>query len=292
MFGSFVVKTLVGATAGALLAVVAVGQEIVELRGSLAPPAHDAFSIRGDAGDIIFNAVAAAREEKVRLSDLTDPGERMLYSTPDEIEPYFDLYLYVSKAAEGSVAQRMFLYERGFDGRLSLTDTWLVSTGREKREKTPSGRTTFTDTPEGLFKLDPKRFHRNWRSRTWNADMPWTMFFDFVERGGPSGLAIHAAGRSKIKQLGSRASGGCIRLAPDHAKALFRLIQNKYAGIVPVFAMSGDSTSTVGRPARDRYGAMLLTSGYRVLLQIEDYEGGSAPLLSLAAMGGVGLSRR
>lgn len=232
-------------------------------------------------------AEPAAQPATVGAPDLSDPATRMLASLPDEVEPYFDLYLYVSKAEAGPIAQHMFVYARATDGTLALIHDWPVSTGREKREKTPSGRKTFTHTPEGSFKLDPKRFHKLWKSRAWNADMPWTMFFDLIENGGMSGLAVHAAGKGKISQLGRRASGGCIRLAPENAQYLFKLIQKNHAGFVPVFAMDGNSTNVVGEPARNADGSLQLVYGYRVLLHIEDYAGVHVPALSVAAAGSV-----
>ncbi len=228
-------------------------------------------------------AVPEAAPAPAGKVDLSDPATRMLASLPDEVEPYFDLYLYVSKAEAGPIAQHMFVYSRATDGTMSLLYDWPVSTGREKKEKTPSGRKTFTHTPEGSFKLDSKRFHKLWKSRAWNADMPWTMFFDLVENGGMSGLAIHAAGKGKISQLGRRASGGCIRLAPENAQFLFKKIQDEHAGFVPVFAMDGNSTNVMGEPARNADGSLQLTHGYRVLLHIEDYAGEHVPALSVAS---------
>lgn len=228
-------------------------------------------------------AAPEAAPAPVGTVDLSDPATRMLASLPDEVESYFDLYLYVSKAEAGPIAQHMFVYSRATDGTMSLLYDWPVSTGREKKEKTPSGRKTFTHTPEGSFKLDPKRFHKLWKSRAWNADMPWTMFFDLVENGGMSGLAIHAAGKGKISQLGRRASGGCIRLAPENAQFLFKKIQDEHAGFVPVFAMDGNSTNVMGEPARNTDGSLQLTHGYRVLLHIEDYAGEHLPVLSVAS---------
>ncbi|BCW88916.1 hypothetical protein sos41_20670 [Alphaproteobacteria bacterium SO-S41] len=294
----------------AMASVAPVGAE-QKMRGSLAQGAEDPMSLHGDAGDIIFSAVQSASETPfvaetaqaepapaapepapqpvaepapaAAVVDESDPGARLLARTPDEIEPYFDLYLYVSKAEAGPIAQHMFVYQRDAAGKLALIYDWPVSTGREKRERTPTGRKTYTHTTEGIFELDPDRFHKLWKSRTWNADMPWTMFFDLVENGGMTGLALHAAGKGKISQLGRRASGGCIRLHPDNAKFLFQMIQNNYAGLVPVFAMDGNSTNLVGTPARTADGTIMLTYGYRVLLHIEDYPGVALPALSVAA---------
>lgn len=271
-----------------------IGSAAESMRGSLA--GDGAMTITGDAGEIIFSAVQAAQESAMAAVtpatapeidesevDHTDPGQRLLDRTPDEIEPYFDLYLYISKAVAGPIAQHMFVYERHTDGSLALLYDWPVSTGREQREKTPAGRKTYTHTPEGIFKLDPDRFFKVWHSRTWNADMPWAMFFDLMENGGISGLAVHAAGKGKISQLGRRASGGCIRLAPENAKFLFQLLQKSYAGVVPVFAVTDGDTSVVGRPARNEDGSMQLTQGYRVLMHIEDYAGEHLPALSVAS---------
>jgi lipoprotein-anchoring transpeptidase ErfK/SrfK len=292
-------KAYLAAALGAAIAVLGGGASAADMRGSLAAGA-DPMSLTGEAGEIIFSAVQAGHEipaaapgapvaeaepapPPAPVAEESDPALRMLAHTPDEVEGYFDLYLYVSKAEAGPIAQHMLVYQRDAAGQLALIYDWPVSTGREKRERTPSGRKTYTHTPEGIFKLDSNRFHKLWKSRTWNADMPWTMFLDTIENGGMSGLAIHAAGKGKISQLGRRASGGCIRLHPDNAKFLFQMIQNNYAGLVPVFAMDGNSTNLGGVPARTADGAIMLTYGYRVVLQIEDYPGVELPALSVAA---------
>lgn len=248
-----------------------------------APPPGAAYQdAPAEPAPVVTPGVAPSSPD---AADMTDPATRMLASLPDDVEPYFDLFLYVSKAEAGPIAQHMFVYRRAADRSLELVFDWPVSTGREKREKTPSGRKTFTHTPEGSFKLDPKRFHKLWKSRAWNADMPWTMFYDLIENGGMSGLAVHAAGKGKISQLGRRASGGCIRLAPENAQYLFKWIQKEYAGFVPVFAMEGNSTNTRGEPMRNPDGSIKLTHGYKVLLHVEDYAGVHVPALSVAAAG-------
>jgi lipoprotein-anchoring transpeptidase ErfK/SrfK len=84
--------------------------------------------------------------------------------------------------------------------------TWKVSTGR-------SGY----GTPTGSYR--PQRLERSWYSRKYdNAPMPHSVFF----RGG---YAIH--GTNAVSRLGSRASHGCVRLAPGNAATLYSLI-SKY----------------------------------------------------------------
>lgn len=82
--------------------------------------------------------------------------------------------------------------------------TWAVSTAKAPKI-TPTG----SWTPEFL-----SRNHRS--SRYNNAPMPWAIFYS-------GHYAIH--GTDQIKRLGSPASKGCVRLHPDHAKVLFRIVR-------------------------------------------------------------------
>jgi lipoprotein-anchoring transpeptidase ErfK/SrfK len=82
---------------------------------------------------------------------------------------------------------------------------WPVSTGRAGY-----------DTPAGSyqpFRMEKEHFSKEW----YNAPMPYAMFFT------AGGHAIH--GTSHIKSLGTRASHGCVRLAPENAATLFDLVQ-------------------------------------------------------------------
>ncbi|SFK51577.1 L,D-transpeptidase [Methylorubrum salsuginis] len=94
-------------------------------------------------------------------------------------------------------AQRMQVYVRGV-----LAYDWPVSTAR-RGFVTPNGRYRV-----GL--MAPM-----WRSRKYHgAPMPYAMFYS-------GGYAIH--GTYAVGALGRRASHGCIRLHPAHARELFGL---------------------------------------------------------------------
>lgn len=82
---------------------------------------------------------------------------------------------------------------------------WLVSTGGSGYD-TPSG--TFHP-----FRLEKEHFSKEWD----DAPMPYSMFFT------GEGHAIH--GSYHIKRLGTRASHGCVRLAPENAATLFALVE-------------------------------------------------------------------
>jgi lipoprotein-anchoring transpeptidase ErfK/SrfK len=82
--------------------------------------------------------------------------------------------------------------------------SWPVSTGR-------SGY----GTPGGVFR--PQMMARHWFSRKYyNSPMPHSIFFYH-------GFAIH--GTTELSRLGGPASHGCVRLHPQHAAALYSLIE-------------------------------------------------------------------
>jgi hypothetical protein len=82
---------------------------------------------------------------------------------------------------------------------------WPVSTGQRGY-----------DTPDGMFQ--PFRMEAEHFSREWDdAPMPHSIFFTQI------GHAIH--GSFDIKRLGRPASHGCVRLHPDNAAILYKLVR-------------------------------------------------------------------
>ncbi|MDI6025387.1 L,D-transpeptidase [Corticibacterium sp. UT-5YL-CI-8] len=70
-------------------------------------------------------------------------------------------------------------------------------------------------TPTGSFK--PTRMHKMWHSRKYdNAPMPHSVFFH-------GGYAVHAT--DHVRRLGTPASHGCIRLAPNNASDFYTLVE-------------------------------------------------------------------
>ncbi|WP_246733309.1 L,D-transpeptidase [Methylobacterium sp. BTF04] len=100
-------------------------------------------------------------------------------------------------------SQRMRVYVEG-----ALAYDWPVSTAR-----------TGYVTPNGRYRVG--RMERMWYSHKYHGSpMPYALFF----RGG---YAIHGTGA--VQHLGRRASHGCIRLSPGHARELFALASS-YGG--------------------------------------------------------------
>ena len=123
------------------------------------------------------------------------------------------LVIMIDKAKEGTSdsAQTMDVY---LDGKLYAH--WPVSTGRERWEKSASGRRYFSKTPVGKFRIY-KRV-KDYFSNTWQAPMPFAQFI-------VGGIAIHATTESHYDQLRTRASGGCIRLRHENAEELWHLVR-------------------------------------------------------------------
>jgi hypothetical protein len=189
----------------------------------------------------------------------------------------FDLFIYVSKAVDGPWAQMMYVFEKK-GGRLDLRNMWPVSTGRECNERTPTGRTANSATPAGYFQFDHNRMFRHYRSVQWDAPMPNAMFFNWVDRGRLTAVAIHSATGSGISHLGDRASSGCIRLSPEASSALFQLVREEYRGAAPKVAYNSRtaSLSRDGELARGADGNLSYVDSYRVLTVIDTFGGGEA----------------
>lgn len=204
-------------------------------------------------------------------------GRRLMASLTPEMAQNFDLFLYVSKAERGPLAQRLYVFRKD-GGTLKLLYDWAASTGREQDEISPRGRHSFTSTPKGFYELDPGRMYRRYHSWSWDQDMPHAMFFNWERQGVATGLAIHSASGDDIARLGKRASAGCVHLSPENAETLFKLIKADYRGQVPRFAYNAETQtmSNTGAFAHRRDGSLKMADGYRVLIDIEDFGGGNA----------------
>lgn len=104
--------------------------------------------------------------------------------------------------------QRLYLYRNG-----SLENSWPVSTGAKgfttpNFDRNPNGRIydkyTSTKYPGGDYKG--------------LGNMPYAIFIS-------GGFAIHGTGTSNWKKLGRVASHGCIRIHPDNAFYINRLVR-------------------------------------------------------------------
>jgi lipoprotein-anchoring transpeptidase ErfK/SrfK len=210
------------------------------------------------------------------------PGEigrvlaHLKVSLTRELYENFSLFLYISKAERGPWHQRLFAFAKEANGDLKLLYAFPVSTGREVPAPSPDGRQMWhTDTPTGYFQLDPERIYRRYTSQQWQHPMPYAMFFNWEHDGLQTGIAIHSAVGEDVGLLGGRASAGCVRLHPQNAQLLFRLIRANYRGLAPRFAYDRRTAtmSKEGLLMHDRSGALQFAEGYKVLVLIENHTG-------------------
>ena len=101
-------------------------------------------------------------------------------------------------------------------------------------------------------------------------------FLNYAYRTGMTGVALHAAiGAHELRDMGHRASGGCVRLPLEKADALFHRFQAEERGQVPVFIFdeARGTTNVDGTVAGAGAGRIYVVDGVRVLVIIEDYSG-------------------
>jgi lipoprotein-anchoring transpeptidase ErfK/SrfK len=129
-----------------------------------------------------------------------------------------DVEVRVDKAS-----QRMFVSVNG-----EMRHFWTVSTGLGGGPH------------NGTYR--PQRLERKWHSRKYNmAPMPYAIFFD-------GNYAIH--GTTQVRQLGRRASKGCVRLHPQNAAVLFDLVQKHGAANTRIVIEPAVATGVARRKAQ------------------------------------------
>jgi hypothetical protein len=208
-------------------------------------------------------------------AELVRVSMRLKENLTREMLENFSLFLYVSKAENGPWAQRLYVFRKDVGGDLGLLYNWPASTGRELDEIAANGTRQQSITPQGYYQLDPHRMYRTHFSGQWHEPMPNAMFFNWEHNGYQTGLAIHGATPIEVRQLGSRASAGCIRIAPENAALLFNLIRSQYKGLAPRFAYNRRTAtmSNQGVMMHDAAGNLQMAEGYQVLVFVENYGG-------------------
>jgi len=240
-----------------------------------APPVAAPAALPQEARPSLALVPPPASSATVSPAEIVRVAERLKQSLSREMLANFSLFLYVSKADNGPWAQHMYVFSKDAGGNLNLLYNWPASTGRELVEIAADGTRQPSYTPQGYYQLDPDRMYKNHYSGQWHQPMPYAMFFNWENKGLQTGLAIHGASGSEIAQLGSRASAGCIRIAPENAALLFRLIRAEYKGLAPRFAFDRRTAtmSNQGVLMHDAAGNIQMSSGYKVLVFVENYGG-------------------
>jgi hypothetical protein len=159
----------------------------------------------------------------------------------------FPLVLVINKRNSGPSAQTISVYENGVK-----TQEWKVSTGRERWERAKSGRRYFSITPLGWYY--PKTIKRVHWSYTWDAKMEFSVFFN-------GGVALHATTPEHYRELGARASGGCVRMEYQSAEYIYNRILAEGRGLVPYVKRDGGIY-------KDRRGNPQYTTNWKTLIAV------------------------
>jgi len=101
------------------------------------------------------------------------------------------------------------------DGKLEQAFT--VSTAWERRVKGKSGRVYNASTPVGRFIPDGMQVKR-W-SNLWQVNLQYVIRFS-------GGVWIHATTPDHYAELGAPASGGCVRMHPEDAEQLYKIVSS------------------------------------------------------------------
>ncbi|WP_415062625.1 L,D-transpeptidase [Bdellovibrio sp.] len=187
----------------------------------------------------------------------------------------FRYVIVVNKSSVGPSAQTMRVYENG-----RLIRRVKVSTGREGfelRRKKPvcTGapfQSYWSQTPTGFY--TPKFLSRYHVSSSWDADMPFAIFYD-VENG----LALHQVSPKYENLLGRRASGGCTRQDSVTAEEMFNRVAVTEGATIPMIDVSGNPVLTDSGAVRyinkqivqnQETGELVRYSTYSALIIVED----------------------
>lgn len=202
---------------------------------------------------VLPSAVQAAGAPSAEATELSPmAGMDRELAAPIDVTQYFPVVVLVNKANSGPTAQTMKVYHRGV-----LTYTFKVSTGRETPENAKSGRQYFSTTSVGWYA--PTRTYDKYYSNTWLAWMNNSIFFN-------GGLALHATTPDHFKELGHRASGGCVRLHPKDAKVLYDLVLGEGKGQVPAYTVDG-------KILKSAFGQIKFREHWNTLIIIQDNPG-------------------
>lgn len=195
----------------------------------------------------LFSATVFAQNIDQDQDSITPPADfaaRPFVESDLTTQPWmkeFTNVIVINKANSGKDKQTLRIYANG-----KLKELTRISSGRETFEKgcAPgqqpkkdhcSKRAYWSQTPTGYFDID--EIVENYFSNLWQTWMPYAVFFE-------SGIATHQAPGGTEGNLGSRASGGCVRMHSNMAPVLFAMVKNAGKGLVPKFGRNGEILKT------------------------------------------------
>lgn len=174
-------------------------------------------------------------------------GDAVQAAATVSIDPTIDVQVIVDRNPR---VQQMKVYKRGV-----LSSTYTVSTGRERFEFPGHGTDAYcTDTPLVTEELTPAhRLRELYRSNTWKHELKDAQGRTILDPAGVpmmegsamgfamffhQGVATHVAPPGSEGQLGTPASGGCVRMTACDAEELFDMVAVRETGSNAAFNRS------------------------------------------------------
>lgn len=222
--------TMKALVSSALILVMAQSASAVSIWGRVKNTFNDCKYTSEDRAVIDF--------EKANTPKLADNIKTQFSLSDLDAKPWmrdFRYIIVVNRADKGPNKQTLRVYENGY-----LVLTTKISSGREsfelkRKNQVCAGappKSYWSNTPTGYY--TPKFLSRDHKSSSWDSDMPFAVFFDV-----DNGLALHQAYPRYEKYLGSRASGGCVRLADGVAEDVFNRIALTAGASAPLVNKDG-----------------------------------------------------
>lgn len=203
------------------------------------PPRDPAPPISCEYTDAERQRVTPIESEKaIKNTPPLYPVEKFEVQSAFAARPWlrdFRYIIVVNKAAKGTTAQSIVVYE---DGYPIIQDR--VSTGRETLELRRKYEECKKQPPESYYSVTATGYYpiqqlmEYYKSGSFDAEMPYSMFYD-----RSYGLALHQVNDAFLSRLGTRASGGCTRLRGSVAEELFFRVQKTKGSEIPVFRKDG-----------------------------------------------------
>ena len=218
---------------------------------------------RFDRQDLVSNTQQTALAESLPVRNGAEfrmvPFNPLDLQNPRDWKSQFENVVVINKADRGPTHQTLRLYVQG-----ELKLVTKTSTGREQFEKggprseiskvhQPT-RDYFSTTPTGYY--TPQTLDIRHKSELWGSIMPYAVFFS-------GGIAVHQAPVGTEGKLGTRASGGCVRISEQAAQVVFKTIQASGSDLVPKFSRDG-------KPFRRWNGDFERELAYRTLVIVEE----------------------
>jgi lipoprotein-anchoring transpeptidase ErfK/SrfK len=192
------------------------GLPVTEVSNEMSVEEVEKYELRMDTEDAKKEGLAPEEFARIRNMNPANNDGKVVIRVHESTNPAVPEYLEVNRqnSANPDDVTPLNLFDNGASNKALVSTSkaiWVIK-----------GVAKHFSTPPGNFSFD--RFELMHHSAAFeNAPMPHSMFFN-------SGIAIHAATGSELKDLGKVASHGCVRTHPTTATILYNYLESQPGG--------------------------------------------------------------